>query len=407
MAGGPTAINSRAMDSALVHFPPMGVYETLFKFLDATGKYMGTDGTHPWAQGFPLTSPLPGGPDIPTSIEFSHADLKYPPATGGIELLEAVRDYYNHFYGSQITTDNVAVFAGGRPGIYATLAFLRPEYHVLIEETEYTPYWDALQILGRDYTIVPSNIENRFRPTLTDFQQASQGEKATFVVKSNPCNPTGVTWKADELKSMVDWCREEGRGGLVDEAYEFFQTGEPDSAMRYVGDIDQTNLFVVSAATKGLQAPGLRVGWVVASKQNIELFRNYSSIAMGGVARPSQICTAGLLQVSRAQHARNAVGAYYGSQRDRYRNALEGLGFELFTGDGGFYHWGRLPGGLTADEFNERLFRHQAAILPGPLCDMFRRGASSPLADFLRFSFGPLKAESFESDVSILQAALA
>src|SRR6185312_8040195 len=83
------------MDSALIHFPPMGVYETLFKFLDATGKYMGTEGTHPWAQGFPLTSQIPGGPEIPTTISFSHADLKYPPATGGMELLAAIRDYYN------------------------------------------------------------------------------------------------------------------------------------------------------------------------------------------------------------------------------------------------------------------------------------------------------------------------
>lgn len=393
------------MPSALTYFPPMGVYETLFKFLDATGLYMGTDGTHPWAQGFPLTSQLPGGPEMPTSISFSHSDMKYPQATGGIELLTALRDYYNHFYGADVSTDNIAVFAGGRPGIYATLAFLKPEYHVLIEETEYTPYWDALKILKRQHKIVPSNPENGFRPSLADYQAAAQQDKS-FVVKSNPCNPTGVTWQGDTLHQMVDWCSEEGRGGLIDEAYEFFQTGEPDSAMRHVKDIDQTNLFVVSAATKGLQAPGLRVGWVVASKANIELFRNFSSIAMGGVARPSQICTSLLLELDRAQHARKSVGEFYGSQRARYRQALEDLGFDLFTGDGGFYHWGRLPGGLTADDFNERLFAHHAAILPGTLCDMFRRGADSPLAKFVRFSFGPLTADTFDDDIKILRQAL-
>ena len=274
-------------DSVLNYFPPMGVYETLFKFLDATGKYMGTEGTHPWAQGFPLTTPVPNGPEIPTTIDFSHADLKYPPATGGMELLTAIRDYYNHFYGSTITTDNIAVFAGGRPGIYATLSFLKPEYQVLIEETEYTPYWDALKLLGKNHTIIASNPDNRFRPTLSDYQNA--GTSHSFVVKSNPCNPTGVTWSGTELANLVSYCSEDGRGGLFDEAYEFFQTGEPDSAMRHVKDIDGTNVFVVSAATKGLQAPGLRVGWVVASKQNIEIFRNFSSIAMGGIARPSQI----------------------------------------------------------------------------------------------------------------------
>lgn len=427
------------MGSALIQFPPMGVYETLFKFLDATGKYMGTEGTHPWAQGFPLTTRVPEGPEIPTRIDFDHAHLKYPPATGGIELLAAIRDYYNHSYGSRITTDNVAIFAGGRPGIYATLAFLRPSYRVLVEETEYTPYFDALRLLGREHTIIPSNPVNRFRPPLEDYQTAAESstplypvdgtnhpengepdaaphplrplpavhrEEGVFILKSNPCNPTGVAWRGDELKSLVEFCKQEGRGGLFDEAYEFFQT-EPDSAMRYVGDMDSTNIFVVGAATKGLQAPGLRVGWVVASKENILLFRNFSSIAMGGVARPSQICTAGLLALDRVKQAREAIGRFYGSQRDRYRKALEELGFELFTGDGGFYHWGRLPGGLTADEFNERLFKHDAAILPGILCDMLRRGSGSPMKCFMRFSFGPLKPETFEGDVAILGAALA
>jgi aminotransferase len=392
------------MNSALSHFPPMGVYETLFKFLDATGKYMGTEGTHPWAQGFPLTSPLPGGPDIPTRIDFTYQDLKYPQATGGQELLVAVRDYYNHFYGANLTTDNIAIFAGGRPGIYATLAFLKPEWQVLVEETEYTPYWDALKLLNRPHAIVPSNPDNRFRPGLEVYKKSAGIAQSSFILKTNPCNPTGVTWTGDELKSLVDLCSQPGWGGLIDEAYEFFHEPHPESALGYVEDIDKTNLFVVSAATKGLQAPGLRVGWVVASKANIEIFRNFSSIAMGGVARPSQICVAQMLDLERVKQARETVGRYYGGQRQRYEEALKQLGFELYTGDGGFYHWGRIPCGLSADELNERLFKHEAAILPGMLCDMYRRGNSSAHSDFMRFSFGPLKAESFEEDVAILRA---
>jgi hypothetical protein len=33
--------------------PPMGIYETLYAFRDAFGQFMGTQGTHPWSQGFP------------------------------------------------------------------------------------------------------------------------------------------------------------------------------------------------------------------------------------------------------------------------------------------------------------------------------------------------------------------
>jgi DNA-binding transcriptional MocR family regulator len=179
------------------------------------------------------------------------------------------------------------------------------------------------------------------------------------------------------------------------------------SAISYVKDIDKTDIFVVGAATKGLQVPGMRVGWVIAAEKHIELFRNYSSFGMGGISRPSQLYVTELLEKNRVAHARQAVCNFYKSQRERYQAGLQELGFQLFTGCGGFYHWGLLPNHLTADEFNERLFEHDAGILPGYLCDMQRDGVSaSPLDKFIRFSFGPLEANSFDNDMKILSKCI-
>ncbi len=393
-------------ESLIKYFPPMGVYETLYKFLDHTGHSMGSPGTHPWAQGFPMTTPVPGGPEIPLSVDFSSSDLRYPPATGGPELLQAICDYYRQFYGARIAPENVAVFAGGRPGIYAILAHLQSDVTVLIEETEYTPYYDALRLLERPHRLIPSNPDNRFAPTLEDYRQVrGRAGGSTLVVKSNPCNPTGITWTGETLRELVDFCNHDGHGGLIDEAYEFFHA-PPSSALAFIDNIDDTNLFVVGAATKGLQVPGARIGWVIAARRHVEIFRNFSSIAMGGVSRLSQIFVSRLLSPARVGEARQAISNYFGNQRARYGDALRELGCELFTGNGGFYHWGRLPYGMSADEFNLRLFQHQAAILPGTLCDMLRRGDRSPLAPFMRFSFGPLPPDSFDEDVGILRAAL-
>lgn len=388
----------------LKQFPPMGVYETLFKFADATEKYMGDPGTHPWAQGYPLTTQLPGGPPLPDRIDLVPTDLKYPKATGEIELRERIADYYNEHYDAGITAEHVAVFAGGRPGILATLAFLESDVGIAIEETEYTPYYDMLKILQRDVHLIPSNAENRFRPAASDYDVSAPGETSrVMLIKSNPCNPTGVMTGGGELKNLVDKFSQSGRGALFDEAYEFYCDPEPESALKYIDDIEQTDIFVVGAATKGLQVPGMRTGWVIAAERHIEIFRNYSSFGMGGISRASQLYVAELLEPARVNQARQAVNDFFTSQRKRYKAGLEELGFELYTGDGGFYHWGRLPGELSADEFNERLFAHDAGILPGVLCDMERRkGKDGPLHRFVRFSFGPLGAESFANDMEIL-----
>ena len=139
---------------------------------------------------------------------------------------------------------------------------------------------------------------------------------------------------------------------------------------------------------------------------DIALFRNFSSIAMGGVARPSQILVAKMLEIERVTHARKAVADFYGKQRERYAKALTELGMEVKYADGGFYVWAKLPNGLNCTEYNRRLFKHKAAILPGSSCDMHRKGADGIHDKYIRFSFGPLKADSFENDIEILKACL-
>ncbi|MDP7659085.1 MAG: aminotransferase class I/II-fold pyridoxal phosphate-dependent enzyme, partial [Candidatus Thalassarchaeaceae archaeon] len=107
--------------------PPMGIYETLYAFRDSFGSFIGTEGTHPWSQGFPLTTRLEkfGGPSLPKSVNVTREDRFYPKAWGHPELRDAIVDFYNSRYGSTITTENVMVFAGGRPGIYTVMAFLK------------------------------------------------------------------------------------------------------------------------------------------------------------------------------------------------------------------------------------------------------------------------------------------
>ena len=283
------------------------------------------------------------------------------------------------------------------------------EYQVLIEETEYTPYYDLLELLERKYHLVPSNPDNGFTPDMGTWQKTfeqSGSDGPRFVIKSNPCNPTGVTWNDDQMKEMIDFLIAGEHGGLIDEAYEFFNQDGPVSAMTHIKNIDDTNLMVAGAATKGLQVPGMRVGWMISSKQNIEILRNYSSIGMGGVARPSQLYVSQLMQIDRVTKARKAVVEFYNDQRNFYRKALTDLGIELVPNTGGFYHWGKLPGDMTAKELNERLFKFDAAILPGRLCDMRRQGEDGPSNRYIRFSFGPLPMESRERDVEILKECL-
>ena len=192
---------------------------------------------------------------------------------------------------TQNSHENVMIFAGGRPALVSILMFLKKDIQINIASTEYTPYYDMLKILRKQYHVVNSNEDNHFKPSNKDYQNRDLFEKS-LILLSNPCNPTGITKKDIELKNLVENASFGDTGLLIDEAYELFHS-PPVSAMKFIKDINNSN-FLTGAATKGLQAPGIRIGWVVSSK-DIEILGNFSSIGMGGVSRLSQLYTLKLL----------------------------------------------------------------------------------------------------------------
>jgi len=393
----------------------MGIYETLYAFRDSFGHFMGEQGTHPWSQGFPLTTPLEkfGGPELPASVEVTWEDRFYPKAWGHPLLRETIANYYNEHYGSKIEPENIMIFAGGRPGIISVLSFLKKHVQVRISNTEWPAYLDIMTATDTDWAVVPCTKGNGFHPPNSAYFDRTNLNAKThlFPIISNPGNPTGHTRSGAELEELVRLAEQDKNGILLDEAYEMYHSPAV-SAIQYVEDLDNSNIFLAGACTKGLQCPGIRIGWMVASKKNIETLANFSSFGMGGVSHPSQLYAVKLFEPARVKMARAAVEKHYNWQRERYGEAFKKMGLKVYTGNGGFYHWLELPEGLNCVEFNRRLFKRGAAILEGPGCDMARPHAKdpdyvSPYIRFFRFSFGPLLPETFESDIQIMSEVLA
>ena len=179
------------MKNFLNHVPPMGIYETLYAFRDTFGSFMGTKGTHPWSQGFPLTTPLKefDGPELPESVEVTWEDRFYPKAWGHPKLRNAIVDYYNSRYKSTITPENVMVFAGGRPGIHTIMAFLKKNVKVRIGNIEWPAYLDIMTQTGTDYETVPFTKNNNFHPNNAEYynrKNLDEGKACLLYTSPSP-----------------------------------------------------------------------------------------------------------------------------------------------------------------------------------------------------------------------------
>src|SRR5438270_10549745 len=115
-----------------------------------------------------------GEPDQPTPEHICQAALKamkdghthYTPANGIPELKAAVAKWYGRFHGREVKPEQVILSNGAKHSIHNALAAtVGPGDEVIIP----TPYWvsysEMVKMVGADFELVPTSVDNKFKMT--------------------------------------------------------------------------------------------------------------------------------------------------------------------------------------------------------------------------------------------------
>jgi len=101
----------------------------------------------------------------------------------------------------------------------------------------------------------------------------SVGKNTKLVVIPNPNNPTGSMFGLNELELLANKCRENGALCVIDEAYHPYSSVTAQSLVR-----DNENIVVTRSFSKSWGMAGVRVGYIIANKNTILLFRKLKPI---------------------------------------------------------------------------------------------------------------------------------
>jgi aspartate/methionine/tyrosine aminotransferase len=409
-----------APQSAFRQLPFMGVIRVNVEAMKV-GYRMGDPAWSNLGQGQPEVGDIAGAPPRFDTFRIDPADHAYGPVEGVPELRQAVADHYNRLYRrdkpSQYTADNVAVAAGGRLAlsrIGASMENVRLGYFT----PDYTAYEDLLTTFHRlNPTWIELRHETGFRiaPKALEDRIASDGIGALLI--SNPCNPTGVVISGTDLAAWVDIARRRSCTLLMDEFYSHYVYGRagtskgsgPVSAAAYVEDVDRDPVVIIDGLTKCFRYPGWRLGWVVAPKPIIQALTAAGSFLDGGPSRPMQRAAIEVLQPERADQETAAVRAVFAEKRRVTVARLQEMGIQIAglspdaalngEGQGTFYVFASvrdLPAPLNDGQgFMREAFKHRVLTVPGEYFDVNphkKRTGASPLSSFVRFSFGPPRA---------------
>jgi aspartate aminotransferase len=193
----------------------------------------------------------------------------YPPGEGSLELREAVSGFAKEYQGLDYSTDEILIASGGRPLIYAFFRAVCDKGDKVIYAV---PSWNNnhyVHFVEGEHVVVEAKPENNFMPTAADIKPFIK--EACFLALCSPQNPTGTTFRRDELKAICDMVVEENKRRSEDQKKLYVMFDQMYWHLTYDGihHYDPVSLnpamrdctVYIDAISKVFASTGVRVGW--------------------------------------------------------------------------------------------------------------------------------------------------
>ncbi|CAB1243916.1 pyridoxal phosphate-dependent aminotransferase [Clostridium sp. MT-14] len=336
------------------------------------------------SQGIDVIGFGAGEPDFNTPENIQKAAVaamkkgytKYTPASGILELKEAILKKFKVDNDLSYSTDQIIISTGAKQCLCNTFqAILNPGDEVIIA----VPYWVSYPELVRLSDGVPVFVntkeENNFKYTVKDLERAYT-EKTKMIIINSPNNPTGSIYSEKELKEIADFAKEKDIFILSDEIYEKLIYG--NNCHVSIASISQDayeRTIVVNGVSKTYSMTGWRIGYCAADKNIVKLMSNIQSHTTGNPNSIAQYAALAALHGESTQ-IENMVGEF--KKRREYMikkiDAIEGL--SCLKPEGAFYvmlniskTFGKTINGQKIEnslEFSNLLLeKEKVAVVPG------------------------------------------
>lgn len=220
---------------------------------------------------------------IPQELEDAIVDAyrkhftNYPTAEGNLDLREAIASFIKDTEKLDYGMNEILVASGGRPLIYATFRALCDKGDKIIYAT---PSWNNnhyTHFVEGEHVVIEAKAENNFMPTASDIQHFIK--EATLISLCSPQNPTGTTFRNEELEAICDLVLEENTRRAENEKKLYVMYDQMYWHLTF-GDIKHHNpvslrpamrdyTIFIDAISKVFAATGVRVGWSMGPQKVI------------------------------------------------------------------------------------------------------------------------------------------
>ncbi len=286
----------------------------------------------------------------------------YAPGYGDPEFLRAVCGAIRRDTGAEYTPDEVFATNGASSGIYTLMtAFLDPGDEAIFMDPTYSLYLHVVRLLGARPVLVPHNAEYHLD---VEAVRAAITDKTRLVLFCNPNNPTGVVYKREDIKALVELCAEKDLLLISDEAYaKILQPGYEHTPLLSFTE-HKERLFLLDTFSKTYSMTGWRLGHIVTPPGLTSLLFGVHRSINGPICSFVQRAGAAALNGSQ-QCVADMAEEYFRRGSLMHRMAENIPGMIPLVPQGGFYLWCRYEFSISSKEVFERAFESGVNIRSG------------------------------------------
>lgn len=221
-------------------------------------------------------SPFPVPEQVVEELKINAYQKDYLPVKGLKILRESVSDYYKRTQGTEYSAEDVLV----GPGSKELMFLLQLVYYgdLVIPTPSWVSYAPQAHIIGRHVRWVPTKREDCWKLTPEELSNlcSEDPDRPRIVILNYPSNPSGCTYKTDELKEIARVARKYKVILLSDEIYgELHHQGQHVSIARFYAE----GTIISGGLSKWCGAGGWRLGTFVFPETLRWLLDSMASVA--------------------------------------------------------------------------------------------------------------------------------
>ena len=256
--------------------------------------------------------------------------IGYTDSLGLTGLREKIAAYYEQYHRLAISPERIAVTTGSSAAFnLAFLTFFDVGDRVAITRPGYPAYRHIMKALGLDVVEIDTKGNGLLDVKMLEEEHSRAPIKG--VLFASPSNPTGASIKPEELKNIVEFCREHNITVIADEIYHRLNFAAPDTTALAFGD----DVTVINSFSTYYCMTGCRVGWMVLPKNAVRAVERISQNLYISAPELSQIAA---ISAFDATTELEKVKDTYRINRENLKKTLPALGLKLLAPmDGAFY----------------------------------------------------------------------